>query len=86
MGVVAMSDGGQYTDGTDRRGHLWNDGICPVCGDEFIDGFDPLTEGKSYDAKVCIDEKNEETGDGHMLVHLRNVDTDTGRSGGGGDG
>jgi hypothetical protein len=55
------------------RPDLYNDGICPVCGDEFIDGFDPLEAGESYAAKVCIDEKNEATGEGHMLVHLENT-------------
>lgn len=59
------------TDDTERREHLWNDGICPVCGEEFIDGFGPLTEGESYDGRICVTDKDEETGDGHMLVHIR---------------
>lgn len=69
----------------ERREHLWNDGICPVCGEEFIDGFGPLNEGESYDGRICVTEKNEGTGDGHMLVHLRDVDADAGRSGEGND-
>jgi hypothetical protein len=54
--------------------NLWNDGICPVCGEEFIDGFDLLSEGESYDGKVCVTEKNEQTGNGHMVVHLQSTD------------
>jgi hypothetical protein len=49
---------------------LYNGGVCPVCGEEFSDGFDELEEGESYDGRVCIDEKYDEGGEGHMLVHL----------------
>lgn len=51
-------------------------GICPVCGKEFIDGFGPLEENFSYDAQICVVEKNEESKDGTMLVHLKDVDVD----------
>lgn len=45
-------------------------GVCPVCGEEFINGFGPLEEGESYDGRICVVEKNEDTADGQMLVHL----------------
>lgn len=44
-------------------------GICPVCGEEFVDGFDDLEEGESYDgARVCIIEKDGEQAE--ALFHL----------------
>lgn len=33
-------------------------GVCPVCGDEFADGWDVVEEGESYPgSKVCIVER-----------------------------
>jgi len=58
------------TEEPQKREHLAYDGICPVCGEEFIDGFGPLEEHRSYDGRICIVEKNAETNDGKMLVHL----------------
>lgn len=58
---------------TERREHLIYDGICPICGGEFIDGYGALEEGESYNARICVDEVDGE-GDGKMLVHLPNVD------------
>lgn len=56
-------------------------GVCPVCGDEFFDGFDDLDEDESYDARVCIVEKYDEDGEGSCLIHLEGDDlrTDGGR-------
>lgn len=66
--AVPITDGGSEVQ---RRDHLAYDGICPVCGEEFIDGFDPVEEGESYDnARVCIIEKDETANEGTMLVHL----------------
>lgn len=56
-------------DGTDRRDDLVYGGICPVCGEEFIGGYDELIENESYEARICVDEIDGE-GDGKMLVHL----------------
>lgn len=53
-----------------EREDLAYGGVCPVCGEEFIDGFGRLNEGESYDGRICVVEKNEETADGEMLVHL----------------
>lgn len=53
---------------------LINDGVCPVCGDEFVDGFDELEEGETHDARVCIVEHAEMLDHGQMLVHLEEND------------
>jgi hypothetical protein len=53
--------------------NLYNGGICPVCGEEFVDGFDALGVGKSYEAKVCIEEKDDDNG--KCLIHLPGVGT-----------
>jgi len=52
------------------RSNLAYGGVCPVCGDEFIDGFEPLEESTSYEGRICVIEKNPETNDGKMLVHI----------------
>jgi len=44
-------------------------GVCPVCGDEFEDGYENLEENESYEARICVDEKDGK-GEGKMLVHL----------------
>jgi len=44
-------------------------GICPVCGEEFVDGFSEMEENTSYDGRICVDEINGD-GEGKMLVHL----------------
>lgn len=55
---------------TTRRDELVYGGICPVCGDEFVDGFEPLEEFESYSGRICVVEKDEGIGSGTMLVHL----------------
>jgi len=64
-----MTDGGTVEDDTDRRDDLVYGGICPVCGEEFIDGYDALEEDESYEARICVDEIDGK-GEGKMLVHL----------------
>jgi hypothetical protein len=61
----------------DGKPELYNGGVCPVCGDEFVDGFAQLEEGESYQAKVCIEEVNApgEEG-GFALFHLPGVEAD----------
>lgn len=56
--------------GTDGESALYNDGVCPVCGEEFVDGFDGLDENESYDAKVCIETKTSQR-DGKALIHIQ---------------
>ena len=58
------------TDSTDGV-PLAYDGICPVCGEEFEDGFDRLDEGESYDVRMCVVEKDGE--DAEALFHLPEV-------------
>ncbi|UXF50818.1 MAG: hypothetical protein HQRvContig01_32 [Haloquadratum phage sp.] len=67
----------------DGKEHLAYGGVCPVCGDEFTDGFDDLDEGESVEAvRLCVVEKDDD-GAGDGLFHLpqgqnsRSVDTDT---------
>jgi len=55
---------------------LINDGVCPVCGDEFVDGFDELGEGETHNARVCIVEHAEMLDHGQMLVHFEGDDAD----------
>jgi hypothetical protein len=50
-------------------------GVCPVCGDEFIDGFGELEEMETYDGRICVIETGTD-GTGKMLVHLPDVDPD----------
>jgi len=64
-----MASDGNATDGNERREDLAYGGICPVCGEPFNDGYDGLEEGESYDARICIVEKDG-NGEGAMLVHL----------------
>lgn len=50
-------------------------GVCPVCGDEFTDGFDELQEGESReDVRVCVVEL--EDGEADALFHLPDDQTD----------
>jgi hypothetical protein len=58
----------------DSQEELYNGGVCPVCGEEFVDGFDALGVGKSYEAKVCIEEVGDD-GEGKCLIHLPGVGT-----------
>lgn len=50
---------------------LIHGGECPVCGEEFGDGFDDIEEGEQInDVRVCVIEKD---GDGEMadgIIHL----------------
>jgi hypothetical protein len=51
------------------------DGVCPVCGDEFTDGFGSLQEGQSReDVRVCVVEKKD--GEAEALFHLPDEQTD----------
>lgn len=51
-------------------------GVCPVCGDEFTDGFDDLREGESReDVRVCVVEL--EDGEADALFHLPDDQTDS---------
>jgi hypothetical protein len=44
---------------------------CPVCGEEYGDGFEELEENESIEgAKVCIVEKFDENGTGNAIIHL----------------
>lgn len=52
-----------------KRDDLAFGGICPVCDEEFTDGYDELDEGKSYNARICVIEKDGKD-EGSMLVHL----------------
>jgi len=50
-------------------------GVCPVCGEKFVDGMDEFEEGESYDATVCIVEKPPDGGEGgSMLIHSDDPD------------
>jgi len=53
----------------EKREHLVYDGICPVCDEPFTDGFAEVEENNSYDARICIVEKDDKE-EGSMLVHL----------------
>lgn len=82
-----MSD--NYSSDSDREPELAHGGVCPVCGDEFTDGFDDLAEGESVEGvRLCVIETDGDgTGDG--LFHLpqdQTTDlptTESDRSGGG---
>lgn len=44
-------------------------GVCPVCGEEFDDGFDDLEDGESYEGvRICIVDKGAE--EGEALIHV----------------
>jgi len=60
---------------TEPRDDLVYGGVCPVCDDEFIDGYDDLEEGESYEARICVDEIDGD-GEGKMLVHLTGDEDD----------
>lgn len=51
-------------------------GICPVCGDAFIDGFGDLEEDESYEGRICVTHRDEESEQGKMLVHLEGFGDD----------
>lgn len=54
---------------TDTDEKLAYGGVCPVCGDEFTDGFDGLETGESYEnVRLCIIDKGAE--DGGALFHF----------------
>jgi len=54
---------------TEKREDLVYDGVCPICGDPFTDGYAEVEAGNSYDAKICIVDKDGKE-EGSMLVHL----------------
>jgi len=48
---------------------LVHDGVCPVCGDEFADGFNEIEQGESVDGvRICIVDKG--AAEGEALIHL----------------
>jgi hypothetical protein len=64
----ASTDGGQVLNETERREKLAYGGVCPVCGDEFTDGFERLKdlEGESIEGvRICVIDPPEEN-----LFHL----------------
>jgi len=78
----------QSSGDTDRREDLVYGGVCPVCGDEFTDGFERLQDlkGESIEGvRICVIDPPEE-----CLFHLpedqngRSPDTETEQSGGDG--
>jgi hypothetical protein len=77
------TDGGRSTDGTERSEGLAYGGVCPVCGDEFTDGFHRLQDrkGESIEGvRICLIDPPEE-----CLFHLptdqndRSIDADSER-------
>jgi hypothetical protein len=65
-------NGWPLPDGSD--GGLAYGGVCPVCGEEFVDGFDALDAGESREARICIVEKGDSRGE--CLLHLPEEDSD----------
>lgn len=50
---------------------LVHDGVCPVCGEEFGDGFGDIEEGESIDdARICVIEKDSEGEMADGIIHL----------------
>lgn len=50
---------------------LIHDGVCPVCGEEFTDGFEDVTEAESIEGvRLCVIEKDGEGEIGECLLHL----------------
>jgi len=50
---------------------LIHDGICPVCGEEFTDGFEDVSEGQSIEGvRLCVIEKDGDDEIGECLLHL----------------
>jgi len=57
--------------GVERTDTVVYDGICPVCGEEFTDGFDDLEVGESIEGvRLCVLETNQEDQTGNALFHL----------------
>jgi len=51
--------------------NLVHDGVCPVCGEEFTDGFEGIAEGQSVEGvRLCVIEKDEDGEIGECLLHL----------------
>jgi len=61
----------QSSHGVEQRENLAYGGICPICDEPFTDGYADVEAGHSYDARICIVEKDGK-GEGSMLVHLIN--------------
>jgi len=50
---------------------LIHDGECPVCGDEFADGFDEFNEGDTIEGvRICVIEKDSVSEVGDAIIHL----------------
>jgi len=60
-------------DASGERDDLAYGGVCPVCGDEFNDGYEGLEVGESYQGRICIVEKDGK-GNGSMLIHIEEDD------------
>lgn len=59
------------TDGEQQQDALIHDGVCPVCGEEFGDGWETFDEGNSIeDVRMCVVEKDDEGEIGESIVHL----------------
>jgi hypothetical protein len=55
-----------------KQDELAHGGVCPVCGEEFGDGFGDIKEGQQIDnARICVIDKTqdgEEMANG--IIHL----------------
>jgi len=50
---------------------LLYDGECPVCGDEFVDGFESVDAGEQIDGvRICVVEKDGTDEIGEAIMHL----------------
>jgi hypothetical protein len=50
---------------------LIHDGVCPVCGEEFTDGFEHVAEAESIEGvRLCVIEKDGGDEIGECLLHL----------------
>lgn len=55
---------------TDQE-NLIHDGVCPVCGEEFTDGFENIGEAESIEGvRLCIIKKDGSKEIGECLLHL----------------
>lgn len=53
------------------EGELLHGGVCPVCGEEFGDGWGDFEEGDQIeDVRMCVIEKNDEDEIGESIIHL----------------
>lgn len=63
------AESGEASDHGDEE--LVHNGICPVCGEEFTDGFDDIAEAESVEGvRLCVIEKDSDAEIGDCLLHL----------------